>query len=243
MRPDQVPTLFVALVLVPDQFELFEEIGAEAIDIFDEDASVSSSVVSGGKQLILLDRDHMRMALAWTATPAGDVLSLAIGAVPGQSISADAARMAADMLRELESRASALFEVRRALWQITLLPLDAAALKNHARQQGIFDPRVGNQVGSPFFTVEPDRKPVAVAARSRKASRDLLAAAMPKLAEANWTKQASALALSTTFVLVTPPVGIAMLAYAALRQGKDMDLLPRDLEISLPAPAYASRQS
>ncbi|MEL6934343.1 MAG: hypothetical protein AAFO17_14845, partial [Pseudomonadota bacterium] len=40
--------------------------------------------------------------------------------------------------------------------------------------------------------------------------------------------QASALALSTTFVLVTPPVGIAMFTYAVLRQSVDMDLLPRN---------------
>ena len=41
--------------------------------------------------------------------------------------------------------------------------------------------------------------------------------------------QISALALSCTFVIVTPPVGAAMFAYAALRQGKDMDLLPKNL--------------
>ena len=46
----------------------------------------------------------------------------------------------------------------------------------------------------------------------------------------SWAIQASALALSTTFAIVTPPVGIAMFAYAALRQSTAMDLLPRQFE-------------
>jgi len=238
MRPHQTPTLFVAILLEPDQFGLFEEIEVEAIDILDVERSTSFDRISEKKTLVLIDHDNTRLALGWFRSPMGDTLSIAVGARPGHVMPENDARHAADMARELVTRAEALFAARRAQWQIALLPLNIDAMESHAMQIDTFDPADSYQAGSPFMTVKPDAKAAAPKPQRVPASiAHLDPTADPRSdlskteVDTNWTKQASALALSTTFVLVTPPVGFAMLAYAALRQGKDMDLLPQSLDM------------
>jgi len=229
----QIPTVFVALRLTDNQVDLFGEIEIEARDILGDRPCLRSNAEARIDDLILLDCEHVRMALGWSALETGDVLTLAVGARPDHPFPSEQARDAADFLRDLVSRAEALFEVEQSLWQIASVPLSADAIGDHAAQlSGVKKA----SPGAPFLTFEPDQKPRAEERSEDRSAGDFLTGIRDALNEANeepsWAMQLSALALSSTFVLVTPPVGIAMFTYAALRQGTDMDLLPRNLDIS-----------
>ncbi len=245
MSLEKTPTVFVALMLAPEQLDLFEEIEAEAIDIFGDVSDARAHFASRGEDLVFLDHGAMRMALGWSTLPTGDALTLAVGAQPDKVLSREDARVAADMLRKLVGRAEALFDSRHALWQIALLPLQTTTMDNHAGQLRTLDPATGYQGGMPFVTVELDQ-PHAIEQPSAhsKTAEDYLSGIRAAFEDANdnpsWAMQASALALSTAFTLVTPPIGIAMFTYAALRQGKDMDLLPRNIDFPTSQPLMAT---
>lgn len=236
MSAEQTPAVFVAVLLAPDQFDLFSEILTEAIDVLDEHTHVMSGTVSSSPDLVLLDRDSLRMALGWSQVPAGDVLTLSVGARPDQPLPGQGARFAADMLQQLVQRAEALFEFKCTLWQVAMLPLNSDTIDAHAKQLEIMDSEFRYQIGTQFVCVDVDQ-----AEQSESENRSANApgkfaeqnvAMEPADADPSWVIQASALALSTTFVLVTPPVGLAMFTYAALRQGTGMDLIPRSLDFS-----------
>ena len=222
MNPEQTPTVFVAILIAPDQFDLFSEILFEAIDVLDEHTHPMSGVISSQDDLVILDRDCLRMALGWSTVSSGDVLTLSVGTRPEQKTPDQGARFAADMLQKIVKRAEALFEVQRSLWQVAMLPLTPKTIKAHANQLEIMGSEIRYQIGTPFVQVDLDDAP----------EPSDLAMHEPEEADPSWVIQASALALSTTFVLVTPPVGLAMFTYAALRQGAAMDLLPRNIDLT-----------
>jgi len=237
MKPDQTPTVFVALMLAPDQFDLFDEIEAEAIDILDENTMPGGCKLMDDDELVVLDRDHIRIAMAWSTLPNGeDALTLAVGARHDLMLPGKEARKAADMMRQLVQRAEALFDVHRSLWQIALLPLNDETMRSHAKLLSNMSTETAFHGGVPFITFEPDAPKSEETNLPDKSTDDFLTGIVTAMNEANeepsWAMQASALALSTAFVLVTPPVGIAMFAYAALRQGKDMDLVPQTTDAS-----------
>ena len=78
----QPPTVFVALMLAPNQADLFDEIEAEATDILSSRAATHEARHVEGNDLVLLDRDNVRLGLGWAKLPSGDALTLAIGAPP-----------------------------------------------------------------------------------------------------------------------------------------------------------------
>ena len=243
MTDAQTPTVFVALMLAPGQFGLFEEIEDEAAEVLDERPTSRAGRIADGDDLVLLDRDNLRLALAWSALPSGEALTLAIGAQPDRMLGRDEAREAATLLRDLVQRAEALFEVQQSLWQIALLPLTSETMDDHALRLSLLDPEGSYQTQLGAITIDPDQ----IHARPRverkgTSAGDVLAeirAAVGTDEAPSWAMQASALALSTAFAIVTPPVGIAMLTYAALRQGTDMNLLPGQLNVGQADPSLA----
>lgn len=236
MSVEQTPAVFVAVLLAPDQFDLFSEILTEAIDVLDEHTHAMSGTVRSMDDLVLLDRDCLRMGLGWSSVPDGDVLTLSVGARPDQPLPGQGARFAADMLQKLVIRAEALFDVKRTLWQVAMLPLNPKTIAAHAKQLEIMNSEIRHQIGTQFLQLDPNQAHCSASTLPRAEDSAGLAAHHDAndLAEPDpsWVIQASALALSTTFVLVTPPVGLAMFTYAALRQGTAMDLLPRSLDFS-----------
>lgn len=234
MGPSQTPTVLVALQLLPGQFDLFEEIAAEAIDVLNTRPAFSDCTVQGDKSLVILDCDRLRFAMNWSDKPGCDVMTLAIGAKPKQSLPEEEARLAADVLREILSLAQALFEADDPFWQLTLLPLTAKTIIKHTQQIDSIDGTLvaKKMAGSPFMTI--DTQPNIEAAEGADLQVQMVDDPGDFSPEpSSWAMQTSALALSTTVMLVTPPVGVAMLAYTALRQGTEMDLLPRKLGLSL----------
>lgn len=248
MSADQTPTVFVAVLVASNQFDLFSEILSEAIDVLNEHTHPMSGTSSSCQDLVMLDRDNLRMALGWSSVSEGDVLTLAVGTNPDQDMPGQGARFAADMLKQIVARAEALFEVKRTLWQVALMPLNAETIEAHAEQLDIMETGIRYQVGTPFVRVDlghsqnagPDYQ--GHAANDDGASGSAFAPD-PSVADPSWVIQASALALSTTFVLVTPPVGLAMFTYAALRQSASMDLIPRNLDFATAElPWFSSEQ-
>ncbi len=231
MSAEQTPAVFVAVLVASNQFDLFSEILTEAIDVLDEHTHAMSGSILSSDELILLDRDCLRMAIAWSHVPAGDVLTLSVGARPDQPLPGQGARFAADMLQQLVLRAEALFDVKRTLWQVAMLPLNQKTIEAHARQLEIMESEIRYQIGTPFLQVDPDQSQESDTLACHDAMHHEPTTSVED-ADPSWVIQASALALSTTFVLVTPPVGLAMFTYAALRQGTAMDLLPRHLDFS-----------
>ncbi len=235
MRPGQTPTVFTTLRLSPGQFGLFEELAAEALEVLNTQPAFFNCTVQGNKALVILDCTNLRVVMNWSEKSEGDVMTLAIGARPKQSLPEAEARLAADILREVLSLAQALFEAEPPLWQVTLLPLTAETIIKHNQQIGSADGKhaAGSQIGSSFMTI--DTQPSMEQQKdSELQQQDVSARSQntPATEQASWAMQTSALALSTTVMLVTPPVGVAMLAYTALRQGTEMDLLPRKLGLT-----------
>lgn len=239
MSPNKTPTIFVALRLTPDQFGLFEEVEAEGIDVLNQFADPSSVRATRHKRGVLIDRGCIRIALGWMASPDGDALTLAVGLNPEQNKHSDIKDQAVAIFRELVARAEALLEIDQALWQIAALPLTEDSMGKHTDQLESFWSNADQGAGSPFVTFRPEkaREPVAVRATQQTLPAQGFTAENPETVEPSWAMQASALTLSTAFVLVTPPVGIAMFTYAVLRQGKSMDLLPRNLDVAQIFPA------
>ena len=223
MSLKQTPTVFAALLLSTNQFDLFDEIAAEAVDIIDEFGFEHSGLVHAGKRLIFLEVGPIRFALGWSSLKSGDVLTLAIGSRGKYALSVEEAHVAGKMLRELVSRSDALFEVMRPYWQIAVLPLDAESMEQHALQLSKLSSKGRQHQSQQFISVDPKSLDRHDADAHEVTTQDIIERDAPSL-----PLQASALALSTTFVLVTPPVGIAMFTYAVLRQSVDMDLLPRN---------------
>ena len=98
------------------------------------------------------------------------------------------------------------------------------------------DSEIRYQIGTTFLMVDPEQAPSPDLGTDDHINHDQLPERHEAMdveeADPSWVIQASALALSTTFVLVTPPVGLAMFTYAALRQGTAMDLIPRSLDFA-----------
>lgn len=243
MKPDQVPTVFVALLLEDGQHDLFEEIKEEASIVLGEWDIEKLSGTRDGERLMYLDGDCLRLTLSWQTLPLGDVLTVAVGAQPDRVVPADQARGAADMLRDLVQRAEALFEVHRALWQISTLPLNANALARHGDQLGTLERDYSSHSNPPFISFEPRPCQIGARASNQDQGEGLLSNFLTAIDAANeepsWAMQASALAVSTTFVLVAPPVGVALFTYAALRQGSEMELLPATTNTAISNPVHA----
>lgn len=242
MKPDQVPTVFVALLLAEGQHDLLEEIKEEASSVLEDCEITKLSEAWDSDDLMVLDGDSLRLTLSWQSQPLGDVLTVAVGAQPDQTLPADQARRAADMLRDLVQRAEALFDVHRALWQIATLPLDAVALARHADQLGTLERDYTSLSNPPFISFEPGPCQNGDQTQKPDQAEGLLGNFLTAIDAANeepsWAMQASAFAVSTTFVLVAPPVGVALFTYAALRQGSEMDLLPGTADIVNSSPLH-----
>ncbi len=220
----QPPTVFVALMLAPGQADLFDEIEAEAADLLSDRVASREARIAEGNDLVLLDRDNLRLGLGWASLPSGDALTLAIGAPPGAPLDDKDAREAATLLRDVAQCAEALFDVRQTLWQVAQIPLSADSMDDHATRLALFDPDAKYASNPIFIEAEAtQRKP-----RSKKGDNDNIdvLSSLREIIEGSerpsWALQASALAMSTAFALVTPPVGIAMLTYTALRQSEDL---------------------
>ena len=220
----QPPTVFVALMLAPNQADLFDEIEAEATDILSSRAATHEARHVEGNDLVLLDRDNLRLGLGWAKLPSGDALTLAIGAPPNATLGDKDSRDAAALLRDVAQCAEALFDVNQTLWQVAQIPLSRQSMDDHATRLALFDPDA--QYASDLIFIE------ASASQYRPPAQDTDASHVDVLSELreilggqerpSWALQASALAMSTAFALVAPPVGIAMLTYTALRQSEDM---------------------
>lgn len=235
MNPDYIPTVFVALILTPNQAGLFDEIEAEAVDVLNGKPISRTVMRSKSCDSVFLECEHISLVLSWSTLPEADVLTLAIGPRRARTLHSEEAQASANKLRELVQRGEALFEVSRSIWQITFLPLTDETVRNHAgRLTAILS--ATHQEDTPFIALRPDDPPNPEPAGFLPKANGLLEKMRASYNTANeepsWAMQASALALSSTFVLVTPPVGIAMFTYAALRQGTDMDLLPRTLDVA-----------
>lgn len=235
MNPDITPTVFVALSLTPNQFCLFEELEVEAVDVLNERIVARSVVHTDRCESVFLDSERIRLALSWSSLVDSDVLTLAMGPRSDPILGTEDARRSAEQLRELVKRGEALFDVGRSVWQISLRPLDEETLRSHAARLEAMDGSEDPQ-DSAFVDFNQNELPNPQAPAYFKKATGLFEKLRLSFKAANeepsWAMQASALALSSTFVLVTPPVGIAMFTYAALRQGTDMDLLPRNLEVA-----------
>ena len=238
MSAEHIPAVFVTALLSPNQYDLFSELLTEAIDVLDEHTHPMSGSTATRDDVVVFDRQCLRMAVSWSTVPAGDVLVLSVGARPEHPFPDKGARFCAEVLEKVLQRASALFEVQRTLWQVVMRPLNNETIDAHAYQLEAMDFETMNsdrqyQTDAQFVRVFPDP-----AQKDEDELNSMVADLSSKSdegeqeGERNWALQASALALSTTFVLVTPPVGLAMFAYAALRQSTAMDLLPRNLDFS-----------
>lgn len=225
MSSEQVPNIFAGLFLSKGQYDLFEEVEEEAIDLFGSVSSEDSGQEPDGVRTILIDSTRFRLAVTWATLSEVDLLSLAIGAHRSDQLSREDIQDATDMMGSLFRRAEALFEVQRSVWQIAIAPLTAETMRAHAKSLGSPDVRSGDVH---FLSFKPNRAMDTATAEPKISSSELLknmqAAGDEDSVKSSWAMQASALAMSTAFVFVTPPVGIAMLTYAALRQGNDMDL-------------------
>lgn len=241
MRPGQTPSVFVTFRLAPGQFDLFEELAAEAIEVLNTRPPFADCTVQGDRTLIILDCVHMRFAMNWSERSGADVITISIGAKPKHTLPDAEARLAADVLREILALAEALFDADRPVWQLTSLQMTAETIIKHSQQIGPVEGTLcaTQKAGSPFMTI--DTQPSVEAAKRTDLEQQAQMPDNPDLAtpeQSNWAMQTSALALSTTVMLVAPPVGVAMLAYTALRQGTEMNLLPRKL-----GPALQDRPS
>ncbi|MEP0954125.1 MAG: hypothetical protein ABJG96_19510 [Paracoccaceae bacterium] len=231
----QPPTVFVALMLAPNQADLFDEIEAEATDILSNRAASHEARHAQRDDLVMLDRDNLRLGLGWATLPSGDALTLAIGAPPNAALSDKDARDAAALLRDVAQCAEALFDVNQTLWQVAQIPLSAKSMDDHTTRLALFDPDA--QYASDLIFIE------ASASQYRAPANDADTNHVDVLSELrqiiggherpSWALKASALAMSTAFALVAPPVGIAMLTYTALRQSED--IFGSDLEAGQPA--------
>ena len=232
LKHDQIPTVLVALMVSPNQFCLFDEIEAEAVDIMGA-CQTSSANIKGSRSAVMLDCLNLRVGIAWSRLATGEVLTLSIGSQPGLAPTHDEARQAGDKLRQLVLCSEALFDVKQTLWQVAALPLDANTMAQHVSRIGDLE-HSRFQEDAQFYVFEPDQMDgddAAADPASRLLNGTPAGEDAPK-DDVSWAMQASALALSSAFVLVTPPVGIAMFTYAALRQGTDMNLLPRNLDLA-----------
>ncbi|MEO9896128.1 MAG: hypothetical protein ABJD13_15285 [Paracoccaceae bacterium] len=224
----QPPTVFVALMLAPNQADLFDEIEAEAADILSNRVASREARSAEGNDLVLLDRDNLRLGLGWASLPSGDALTLAIGAPPGALLEDKDARDAAALLRDVAQCAEALFDVRQTLWQVAQIPLSADSMDDHATRLALFDPDAKYATNPIFIEAEATQR----TSRPKNDDQDNdqghidVLSSLRDIIEGterpSWALQASALAMSTAFAIVTPPVGIAMLTYAVLRQGEDL---------------------
>ena len=246
MSLNQIPAVFVALFLTPNQFDLFDEVKAEAVDVLEEWSGIRPELTSTSDDTFFLDWDSIRVGLSWTTLPAGDVLTLAIGTLPSRRLTHEQAEEIGDKLRKITSCAEALFEVNRSLWQITSMPLTLGCIRNHKESLLELDLSSGSAARLSFFAFEPNELEY-LGERGSNISENMPVeaeiATSEEIDESGWALQMSALALSTAFVLVTPPVGVAMFTYAALRQTTNMDLLPRSLGSPNPGTTVSQRRS
>lgn len=222
----QPPTVFVALMLAPNQADLFDEIEAEATDLLSQRVASRESRIADGNDLVLLDRDNLRLGLGWASLPSGDALTLAIGAPPTALLSDKDARDAAALLRDVAQCAEALFDVRQTLWQVAQIPLSAESMDDHATRLALFDPDAKYASNPIFIEAEATQRKARPKDKDQGNDPIDVLSSLREIVEGSerpsWALQASALAMSTAFALVTPPVGIAMLTYTALRQSEDL---------------------
>lgn len=232
MKPQNTPTVFVAMVLAPNQFGLFEEVETEAFDVRQAPPSSRSVLKTETGESIFLEYERVSIVLGWSTLPDSEILTIAVGPRSDTVLPEDEAHVSAKQLRELVQRCEALFEVTKTIWQITFLPLSFDTMRNYADRLQETEKRSEHSdtqfIDLDFESVSTPKAP-SYMARASGLIETLRTSLKAANAEPSWAMQASALALSSTFVLVTPPVGIAMFTYAALRQGSDMDLLPREL--------------
>lgn len=248
MSTDQIPSFFAGLVLTPGQFDLFEEVEEEAIDLFD--GIVSFDGVLARKQAdpdpshktIVIDCGKYRVALAWTFATDWDVLGLGISPTPSVELSQDDIDTGTELMGLLYKRAKALFDRKRTVWQIAMLPLSEPTMRAHAQSITSQD---GQGIGQQFLTFEPNRSRNSDKTEPVTSSSNLLKQMQSSAEEVeeeekpSLAMQVSALAISSAFVFVTPPVGVAMLTYAALRQASDMDLYSGGEDAPQPATSDA----
>lgn len=232
MSANKTPTIFVALQLTPGQFGLFEEVQLEAVDVLNPSADPSALRAFRHDTGVVFDRGCVRIALGWLAFPDGDVLTLAVGLNPDEPKKTDEQNQAVALFREVVARAEALLEIEHSRWQIAAMALTADAIAKHAEQLLALRAEPDQLADAAFVTFKPEkaRAPVTPPVTTDSPLVEGAAMANAQGDEPSWAMQASALTISTAFVLVTPPVGIAMFTYAVLRQGKSMELLPRNLD-------------